>query len=569
LTLVIARIKMERSCCRKASKGTFMRLHEILTGLSATQVDGPTDIEITSIAYDSRAVKPGSLFIAINGFHTDGRAFIPQALARGAVAVVVQPPGDGGCGMGDGDYSGSHPPSRIPQFPTIVAVENARTALAPIAAAFYNHPGAAMRVVGITGTDGKTTTTFLTSAVLEASGRATGMLGTVDFKVGARQWANETRQSTPEAPEVQALMRDMADAGCGYAVLEATSHALSARWNRLGGCMFDVALLTNVTHEHLDFHGSVEQYRRDKARLFEMLGEGDKGWRTGDSASIPHPPSLIPARKARKIAIVNADDPHHQMFLAAAPASAERLTYAIRSQADVRAYDVLSSAAGLRCRVETPWGDTQLNLKLTGDFNVSNALAALTVGLAEGVSLDACVAALEAIPGVRGRMERIELGQPFTVLVDYAHTPGAFEKLMSIARPLTDGQLIAVFGSAGERDREKRAIQGTVAARFCDFLVLTDEDPRLEDRDAIIAEIAQGAEQAGKRERSGYLRIPDRGAAIRAAFAHARPGDIVLLLGKGHESCIIYGDTKTPWDEAGEARAALREQGYDTDKRSH
>jgi UDP-N-acetylmuramoyl-L-alanyl-D-glutamate--2,6-diaminopimelate ligase len=277
----------------------------------------------------------------------------------------------------------------------------------------------------------------------------------------------------------------------------------------------------------------------------------------GDGATFP-----IPARKARKIAIVNADDPHHQMFLDAAPASAERLTYAIGSPADVRAYNVVASAGGLRFQVETPWGGAQLNLKLTGDFNVSNALAALTVGLAEGLPLDACIAALEAIPGVRGRMERIEQGQPFTVLVDYAHTPGAFEKLMNIARPLTDGQLIAVFGSAGERDREKRAIQGAVAARFCDLLVLTDEDPRLEDRDAIIAEIARGAEQAGKREGSGYIRIPDRPVAIRAAFAHARPGDIVLLLGKGHESCIIYGDTKKPWDEAGEARSALGELGY-------
>src|SRR5215212_10906371 len=209
-------------------------------------------------------------------------------------------------GMGDRAYD-PNPPSPIPHPPTFVAVENTRTALAPIAAAFYDHPGAAMRVIGITGTDGKTTTTFLTSAVLEASGRATGMIGTVDFKVGARQWANETRQSTPEAPEVQALLREMADAGCGYAVIEATSHALSARWDRLAGCAFDLALLTNVTHEHLDFHGSVEQYRRDKARLFEMLGAGEGGWGLGGggSSSKPQPPSPFPARKARKVAIVN------------------------------------------------------------------------------------------------------------------------------------------------------------------------------------------------------------------------------------------------------------------------
>jgi UDP-N-acetylmuramoyl-L-alanyl-D-glutamate--2,6-diaminopimelate ligase len=539
-----------------------MRLYELLAGLPDARVSGPADIEITSIAYDSRAVRPGSLFIAIRGFHADGRAFIPQALQRGAAAILVDDPqltvGDWGLETGSNPASARQPPA-------IVVVPNSRVALAPIAAAFYGYPGAAMRVIGITGTDGKTTTTFLTSAVLEASGRSTGMMGTVDFKVGARQWANDTRQSTPEAPEVQALLRDMADAGCGYAVVEATSHALSARWNRLGGCLFDVALLTNVTHEHLDFHGSVEQYRRDKARLFEMLGEDQRSSTKDQNSSglVPGPLSLAASvDKRRKVAIANADDPHHRLFLDAAPPGAERLTYAIGSPADVRAYDIVSSAAGLRLRAETPWGRADLNLKLTGDFNASNALAALTVGLAEGLPIEACVAALEAIPGVRGRMERIELGQPFTVLVDYAHTPGAFEKLMSIVRPLTSGQLIAVFGSAGERDREKRAIQGAVAARFCDLLILTDEDPRLEDREAIIAEIAQGAEQAGKREGRGYLRIADRPAAIRAAFAHARPGDIVLLLGKGHEACIIYGETKQPWDEAGQARAALRELGY-------
>jgi UDP-N-acetylmuramoyl-L-alanyl-D-glutamate--2,6-diaminopimelate ligase len=415
-----------------------------------------------------------------------------------------------------------------------------------------------MRVIGITGTDGKTTTTFLTSAVLEGGGHSTGMLGTVDFKVAGRQWANDTRQSTPEAPEVQALLREMREAGCDYAVLEATSHALSARWRRLDGCAFDVALLTNVTHEHLDYHGSVEQYRRDKARLFEMLGEAGIGVLTPD----PRSPIPDPSRKARKVAIVNADDPHHRMFLDAAPQQAERLTYAVNSPADIRAHDVVSSREGLSLRVATPWGERALRLQLTGDFNVWNALAALTVGLAEGVPLDAAARALEAIPGVRGRMERVDLGQPFTVLVDYAHTPGAFEKLMSITRPLTDGQLIAVFGSAGERDREKRPLQGAVAARFCDLLVLTDEDPRLEDREAIIAEIAAGAERAGKREGEGYLRLPDRAAAIRAAFARAQPGDIVLLLGKGHEGCIFYGNGQIPWDEAGEARQALRELGY-------
>jgi len=526
-----------------------MRLHDLLADLPNAAITGPTDVEISSLAYDSRAVRHGSLFVAIRGFHTDGHAYIPQALERGAAAVVYE----------EREWA----PSGI----TGVRVPDSRTALAPLAVAFYGHPGREMRVVGVTGTDGKTTTTFLISAVLEAGGYTTGLMGTVDFKVAGRQWANDTRQSTPEAPEVQALLREMVDSGCDYAVVEATSHALSARWRRLDGCAFDVAVLTNVTHEHLDFHGSVEQYRRDKARLFEMLGEESPlsvvssqlqgamghGQRTMDNGQ---------RTKQRKVAIANADDPHHRMFLDTAPPGATRLTYAVNRPADVRAHDIVSTREGLRFRVTTPLGETEMRLKLTGDFNVANALAALTAGLAEGVPLDACVRALAAIPGVRGRMERIEMGQPFTVLVDYAHTPGAFEKLMGIIRPLTAGNLIAVFGSAGERDREKRPIQGEVAARFCDLLVLTDEDPRLEDREAIIAEIAAGAERAGKREGSGYLRIPDRPAAIRAAFARARPGDIVLLLGKGHEGCIFYGEGKIPWDEGGEARAALREMGY-------
>jgi len=404
-----------------------------------------------------------------------------------------------------------------------------------------------MRIVGVTGTDGKTTTTFLTSVALEAGGAVTGLMGTVDFKIAGRMWANDSRQSTPEAPEVQALLRDMAEAGCTYAVIEATSHALSARWSRLAGSAFDVAVLTNVTQEHLDFHGTVEQYRRDKARLFEMLAEFN-------DAAAPF--------KQRKIAIVNADDPHHRMFLDAAPVYAERLTYAVHAHADVRAEDVRSTRDGLRFRVTTPWGVADARLRLTGDFNVWNALAALTVACAEGVPLDRCLAALERAPGVRGRMERIEAGQPFTVLVDYAHTPGAFEKLFRIVRPLTEGQVIAVFGSAGERDRAKRPLQGEIAGRFCDLIVLTDEDPRLEDRMAIIAEIAAGAEAAGKRIGETCLCIPDRALAIRTAFAYARPGDIVLLLGKGHEGSIIYGTTPVPWDEAAEARRALAELGF-------
>ncbi len=507
-----------------------MHLSDLLAGLPLAHTQGSLEIPITALAYDSRAVQPGSLFVAVRGFHTDGHAYITQALERGAAAILYED-----VGWND----------RLP-VPS-VRVANTRVALAPIAAALYGHPGQHMRMVGITGTDGKTTTTFLSSVALEAGGYTTGLIGTVDFKIATRMWSNETRQSTPEAPEIQALLLDMLHAGCSHAVVESTSHALSDRWNRLGGCAFDLAVLTNVTHEHLDFHGTVEQYRRDKARLFEMLGE----------------PTTEP-RKRRKVAIVNADDRHHQMFLDAAPASAERLTYAIHTAADIRADAIIASRAGLQFRVTTPWGIGQARLLLTGEFNIHNALAALTVALAEGVDLHAALGALGQVPGVRGRMERIDVGQPFTVLVDYAHTPGSFEKVLGIVRPLTNGRLIAVFGSAGERDREKRPIQGQTAGRFCDLIILSDEDPRYEDRNSILAEIAVGVEQANQQRTKPcvYRTIPDRAQAIHAALAEAQPGDIVLLLGKGHESCIIYGAQKMLWNEAQVARDALGELGY-------
>lgn len=510
-----------------------MQLTDLVRVIPDAHIDHIDTVEVHAITYDSRKVQPGSLFVAMKGFHVDGHMFIRQALEQGAVAVLYE------------DTAYRHHLDTI----SSICIPNARTALAPLAAAFYGYPGQSMRVVGITGTDGKTTTTFLTSVALEAGGYTTGLMGTVDFKIAGRQWANDTRQSTPEAVEVQSLLREMADMHCGYAVLEATSHALSARWNRLGESGFDIAVLTNVTQEHLDFHGTVEQYRHDKARLFEMLGETA--------------PSAAPAQhKQRKIAIVNADDPHHRMFLDAAPDTAEQLTYAIHNPADIRAFDVQSTRDGLRFRVSTPWGEAPLRLQLTGDFNVANVLAALSVALVEGVPLEDAIAALEGVPGVRGRMERIDCGQPFTVLVDYAHTPGSFDKLLSIVRPLTEQKLIAVFGSAGERDRDKRPLQGAIAARFCDFLVLTDEDPRLEDRHVIIEEIAAGVEQEGKREGADYVRVPDRAAAIRTAFAQAGSGDIVVLLGKGHEGSIIYGQESTAWNEVGEARAALVELGY-------
>lgn len=505
-----------------------MNLAQLIATLPEAKVVGSLETPITEIAYDSRAVQPGSLFIAIKGTHVDGHDFVAQALDQGAAAVV---------------YDDEAVFALIdPQVAAFVRVPNSRAALSPIAAARYGYPGRELCVVGVTGSKGKTTTATLIAHVLDQQGYRSGLMTTVDFKIGPRWWSNQTRQTTPEALEVQQMLRAMADDRCNFAVVEASSHGLSERWNRVGDCSFNVAVLTNITHEHLDYHGTFEQYRADKARLFELLHTDQP--------------------EARKLAVINLDDPNAQHFIDAAGA-AEIVTYALHNPAAlVRATDVQLDRDGIRYTAVTPWDDVPVALGIPGEFNVLNSLAALTVGLAQGIDGAACAAALRAVGGVNGRMERVELGQPFTVVVDYAHNPDSFEQVMGMMRPLTQGQLISVFGSAGERDHEKRAVQGTIAGRYCDLVIIADEDPRDEASETILEQIAAGVRAAGKREGDGYLKIADRAQAIRAALRRAQPGDIVLLLGKGHETSIIYeGGRKLPWLERSEAEQALRELG--------
>ncbi len=524
-----------------------MNLHDLLQYIPDAHIASSHTAAghaITSLVYDSRQVQPGSLFIAIKGHHTDGHRYIAQAVQRGAVAAIV-----------DARYWDKQAllvelnAARLPT-PNIIVVPDSRVVLAPLAAAFYHFPAKRIGTIGITGTKGKTTTSALIAHVLDGGGYSSGLINGVDFKIGTRTWPNTTRQSTPEAPEIQTLLYAMVDAGCDYAVIEATSHALSPHWRRVDCCAFDVAVFTNIGHEHLDYHGTFAQYKQDKQRLFRMLAE------ELPTSLPPHPV------KGRKWAIANADDPHHQEFLDAAPPHAERLTYGITAPALIRAYDLTASPSGSSMRVATPWGDSVLHLRLPGTFNVQNALAALSVALSQGVTLAQACAALGTVSGVRGRMQPVDHGQPFSVIVDYAHNPESFTQVFAMLRPITSGKLIAVFGSAGERDREKRPMQGRIAASYCDLLILTDEDPRREDPAQILAEIAAGATAAGKQIGSDCLLIADRTSAIRTAFAQAQAGDLVLLLGKGHEGSIEYADGKHPWDEVAVATAALHELGY-------
>ncbi len=455
-----------------------MRLGPLLAAAGATAPADAEHVDVRHIAYDSRRVSEASLFVAVKGFHRDGHDHAADAVARGAIAVVSERP--------------------LEVAAPVALVPDTRAALADLAAEFYDHPTRRLKIVGVTGTDGKTTTVHLVSDVLEAAGERTGFATTVDFKVLDHVWPNETRQTTQEAVEVQEFFAELAVAGATWGILEATSHALGLK--KLRGCEVDVAVFTNLSPEHLDLHGTVQ-----------------------------------PARV---------------------------VTYGIDALADVQAEVLAADASGSRFTIEAFGARTELDLPLVGRFNVHNALAACAAGIAAGATLEQARTALARAKPVAGRMERVAGDQPFSVIVDYAHTPASLEKVLSLLRPLTEGRLIAVFGSAGERDREKRPKMAEVAARLADLFVITQEDPRLEDPSGILREIEAGATAAGKRRGADYLVVEDRAEAIAAAIDRARPGDTVVLCGKGHEASIIVGEEKLPWDEVGAARDALRARGF-------
>lgn len=504
-----------------------MRLDTLLAGLEqppiTLQNNAKTDLnlentEITSLAYDSRKVQPGGLFLAVPGEHTDGRRFLADAARRGAVAAL-----------------GPQVEGKALPLPYI-EVADMRAALADLACTFYGNPAQQLCTIGVTGTDGKTTTSNLISTILDAANKRNGLMTTANFKVSGQEQENPTRQSTQEALDIQQFLRRLLNEGVTHAIIESTSHGLELK--RVRGCAFDIGVVTNITHEHLDFHKTIENYRRAKARLFEMLDpERDKGL------------------GVKPVAILNQDDVSYEVLRPYCRVPI--LSYGIDTPAAVRAVDVRLEAERTRFRAVLPDGEIEIVTRLVGRFNVSNCLAAIAATYSLGVSPALIAETLATVQGVTGRMERIDEGQPFTVIVDYAHTPDSLEKVLNILRPLTDGKLMAIFGSAGERDRQKRPIMGKIAAEMTDFFVITDEDPREEDRLHILQEIAEGARSTGKREGEHFLCIADRREAIAAAFARAARGDTILLAGKGHEQSIIIGTSKIPWDDRRVAREEL------------
>jgi UDP-N-acetylmuramoyl-L-alanyl-D-glutamate--2,6-diaminopimelate ligase len=491
-------------------------------------------IPVRGVAEDSREVAEGTLFVAVPGFHVDGTEFVAAAAAAGAAAAIVEQPVPG---------------AALPQL----VVNAARPALAVAAAWWNGDPSRDLGVVGVTGTDGKTTTTFLAAAALEAAGLSAGLIGTVETRVGEVRVRHEAHVTTPGAPELHATLRAMVANGNDVAVLETTSHALELE--RVAGIAYDAAIFTNLTHEHLDLHGTFERYRAAKLKLFSALADGPA-----------NPRKTVAGRAWPKVAVINRDDPASPWFEAAArEAGASVVTYGTDPSADVRATSVEEDARRLRVAYAAVSGEGRLELRLAGRFNVHNALAVVALG--EGLRLDPADVrrGLESVEGVPGRMERIEAGQPFGVIVDYAHSPASLRGVLDLLAPIAaarGGGLIAVFGSGGERDVAKRSAMGRIAGERCRLVVATDEDPRGEDREVIVDEIVRGAESAGRRRGVDVLGIPDRVAAIEAAFERARPGDVVLLAGKGHEPTILYADHAMPWDEAAVARRTLAAMGF-------
>jgi UDP-N-acetylmuramoyl-L-alanyl-D-glutamate--2,6-diaminopimelate ligase len=504
-----------------------MRFSELLAdlalrGIPARRVSPPeVDPEVPAVTQDTRSLPDGALFVAVKGSRSDGHLLLAEAVDAGARAILLERE------------------LEVPDGVAAAVVGDSREALAWAAAALNGHPTDEMAMVGITGTDGKSTTSVMTVEALRACGVAAGGMNSLEFRCLDEVELNNTYQTTLDAPLIQDRMRRLVDAGVTTAVLETTSHGIDQK--RVAGVAYDVAAYTNLSHEHLDYHGTLERYRDTKLQLVELARQS------------PRKPGVA------KTVVYNADEPQWSS-LATAPAD-RRLTYGIVADADVRAEAIEARIDGISFTASAGEQRTGVRLPLTGRFNVANALCALTICVALGHPLEAAGAGLARVRGLRGRMQVLDFGQPYAIVIDYAHTPDGLEKVLGELRPLTKGRLLAAFGAPGDRDASKRPLMGSAVAALADEFVITSDDPRHESAWEICSAIASGAIAAGRREGTDFDVIVDRAQAIREIIRRARPGDTVLLAGKGHEDRLLVGRDSLPWDEAAEARAAVDEVG--------
>ena len=511
-----AKDKREQTVAQQ-EQSAGVTLRSLLEGVEVRSGLPLDEQHIRQVANDSRKVQPGALFVAIHGEATDGNVYVKAAVERGAAAVVSE----------------TAAPAEWPREIPWVQVNEARKALAIAAANFYGQPAKALRLVGVTGTNGKTTTTSLIDSIARASGAKTGLFGTIAYHTPRGE--HPAPNTTPESVDLQSFFAEIRDAGGNYATMEASSHALAM--DGVWGCLFAVAVFTNLTRDHIDFHKTFENYFAAKRRLFEGTGAG-----------------------APDVAVVNTDDEWGKKLVGLGK---KTLTYGLNNGADLKVKKFQLSFGGLNFTAQTPNGPMQVESALVGRINVYNILAAIGAGMGLGLSNEVIETGIRNLKAVAGRFQRIDQGQPFLVVVDYAHTDDALENLIRTARELNSkGRIITLFGCGGSRDRTKRPIMGETSGRLSDLSILTSDNPRQEDPLKIISDIVVGMQKSGGK----YMIEPDRAKAVHLAIEEARPGDIVLLAGKGHEDYQIFADHTIHFDDREEARKALSERGYERQK---
>ncbi|HEY2493930.1 MAG TPA: UDP-N-acetylmuramoyl-L-alanyl-D-glutamate--2,6-diaminopimelate ligase [Paenibacillus sp.] len=491
-----------------------MRLNELASSIAIKQIVGSGDITVSGIQIDSRRVTPGDLFICLPGHTVDGHDYASQAVERGASALVVERRLD----------------VELPQ----VIVNDCRYAMAVFANAFLGSPSSQLKVIGVTGTNGKTTTTYLIEKIMNDHGVRTGLIGTIQMRYGGRTFPMSG--TTPEALDLQRSLHDMAASGTRCCVMEVSSHALEQ--GRVKGTDFRTAIFTNLTQDHLDYHKTMEEYRSVKGLLFSRMGN-----------------TFISNPDKRKYVVLNADDPASNYF--AQITAAEVITYGLEEGADVRATQISITAQGTYFHVDSFKGSTEIQLKMVGKFNVYNALGAITAALLEGVGLEEIKRSLESISGVDGRVESVDAGQSFAVIVDYAHSPDGLENVLKTVNEFAKGRVLTVFGCGGDRDKTKRPIMGKIAAKYSDIVFVTSDNPRTENPELILKDIEAGLLE-DQISQDKYQMIVDRRIAIQKAIEMASPDDVVLIAGKGHETYQLIGQTIHEFDDRIVAKEAIR-----------